>query len=97
LNNLTIKKSETSIVGNVIIENTKVKFDEQSLRIEKLINGHLVHVDSSEEGWLMLYRDISDYRLWELSYPDSHLHGGGAPTLTNISIEEAKSRYKNFK
>ncbi len=96
MNNLTIKKSETSIIGNVIFENNKIKLDEKGLRIENLINDYLVLIDSSEEGWLMLYRDPSDYRLWELSYPDSHLHGGGAPALTNISIEDAKNRYKNF-
>ncbi len=41
----------------------------------------------------MLYRDPADNRLWELSYPNSALHGGGPPMLRNCTLLEFKLKY----
>ncbi|MCP5251672.1 MAG: hypothetical protein H6939_08145 [Burkholderiales bacterium] len=30
---------------------------------------------------------------WELTYPKSHMHGGGPPTLQRISKDEVYYRY----
>jgi Immunity protein 27 len=41
----------------------------------------------------VLYVDPSDSRYWELIYPDSQLHGGGPPTLRNLSEAAARKKY----
>lgn len=40
--------------------------------------------------WAVLYQDPLDKRYWELNYPQSHLQGGGSPSLTMLTYEEAK-------
>jgi hypothetical protein len=42
----------------------------------------------------VLYVDASDGRYWELIYPDSQLHGGGPPTLRNLSEASARKKYR---
>ncbi|NCC98721.1 MAG: hypothetical protein EOL95_03325 [Bacteroidia bacterium] len=46
-----------------------------------------------DNGWEILYKDNSDNRLWELIYPNSEMHGGGAPMLRTIDKESAISKY----
>lgn len=89
-----ILPTETEIVGSWVIEQGRPKADDAARRIDELVNGYLEDVAASEDGWSRLFRDSNDGRYWELTYPDSALHGGGAPRLTNISPEEAATRYK---
>jgi hypothetical protein len=44
----------------------------------------LEKLGTDSSGWLTLYRDRSDGKLWELSYPHGELHGGGRRLLTCI-------------
>ena len=62
-------------------------------RIHELTGGELTRIASAENGWSTLYRDPSDGRHWELTYPLSHMHGGGPPRLAVISLEEARAKY----
>jgi len=48
---------------------------------------------SADGGWSTLYCDPSDRRLWEMTYPQGDLHGGGLPVLRVIVREEAIRRY----
>ena len=50
-------------------------------RIFWLVTRRLTLVDTSEGGWLQLYRDPRDGRYWELSFPQGSLHGGGPRRL----------------
>ena len=59
----------------------------------RLIEYDLEKLASSHDGWDALYIDPSDGRLWELTYPDSHLHGGGPPALTIMSQRQAAKKY----
>jgi len=43
-------------------------------------------------GWQTLYRDGSG-ELWEVTYPNSAMHGGGSRELTRISGENAATVY----
>ena len=91
---MTILPSESLIEGNWIIENNKLVADANSHRIQRLIDGgSLILVARSPDGWSVLYRDLADGRLWELTYPDSGLHGAGAPCLTLVSKEVASTNY----
>jgi hypothetical protein len=81
------------IGGNIQIENKFIE-DEVSKRINWLIQNRLKKIAKDESGWLILYQDPNDNRYWELSYPQSEIHGGGMPMLVNISKELAYSKYK---
>ena len=88
-----LQQTEKVLIGNWIFENGKNVEDSVSKRIQYLINDVLKKVSSSDDGWDVLYIDMEDSRYWELIYPDSHLHGGGAPLLKNISHDEAVKKY----
>ncbi|MFN4276540.1 MAG: Imm27 family immunity protein [Ferrovibrio sp.] len=66
-------------------------------RIERLISGHLEKIGADASGWDTLFRDPNDKRLWELTYPESHLHGGGPSRLTVIPAELAKRKYNSLR
>ncbi|PSQ68200.1 MAG: hypothetical protein BRD29_04400 [Bacteroidetes bacterium QH_2_67_10] len=53
----------------------------------------LPRVGIADGGWSSLHFDPDDGRLWELTFPESHLHGGGPPVLHVISQEEAREKY----
>jgi hypothetical protein len=58
-----------------------------------MVAGHLVELARSPDGWATLFRDPADGRLWEHTYPESDLHGGGPPALQVISPDDARAAY----
>jgi len=48
-----------------------------------MINNELTEIEISEDGWTKRYQHTNG-SVWELTYPESHLHGGGPPKLTRI-------------
>jgi hypothetical protein len=88
-----ILPAETQIVGAWIVEHGKVRANTVAQRIEELINYYLLEVAVSEDGWSKLFRDPNDGRFWELTYPESFEHGGGAPQLRHVSYANALKRY----
>ena len=91
---MEIKKNENALYGKWILEGKKIVADETVKRIEYLIAAVLEEKAVANNGWEKLYQDQSDKRLWELTYLQSELHGGGPPSLINISKEEARVKYK---
>ncbi len=89
-----ILPGETEIIGGWFFDGERSQADQLASRINDLVKYYLVELAASDDGWAMLYLDHSDGRYWELTYPDSPSHGGGAPTLTVISAKEARVRYK---
>ncbi|MEI6200518.1 MAG: Imm27 family immunity protein [Enhydrobacter sp.] len=63
-------------------------------RIYGLIGGRFQKLGHSGDGWDTLYRDTVDGRFWELTYPQSHMHGGGPPRLTMLHLAVAKAKYR---
>ncbi|MFC3197288.1 Imm27 family immunity protein [Parapedobacter deserti] len=88
-----LKSNETLLKGTLRQVGASVEIDEEGKRIDELVNHYLVEVATDNSGWQKLYLDPSDNRYWELYYPDNELHGGGAPALKNIALEEARKRY----
>lgn len=90
---MKLEPTEIALVGGWISAAGKLAPDDTSRRIETLTKDHLTEIGHDPSGWIVLYRDQSDNRLWELSYPESQSHGGGAPQLNLVSFDDAKRRY----
>ena len=91
-----LQRHEMELVGRwVVAPSGKMARDATSLRIEWLTKNALEQVAISERygAWKTLFRDPSDGRLWERTYPEGHLQGGGPPMLSTITEEQARRRY----
>lgn len=88
-----INPTETKIIGRWEEQRGSVVEDPACQRIKKLTKEDLQLITRSDDGWSALYKDPTDGRLWELTYPNSDWHGGGPPSLIHISQEEAKKKY----
>lgn len=89
----SLAANETSLLGNWSLNAVKVIADATCRRIEWLISNHLVQLGSDASGWDELYRDPDDGRLWELTWPQSEMHGGGPPRLSCLTADEARGKY----
>jgi hypothetical protein len=89
-----LRPEETDLVGRWETHRGQVVADAVCRRIEALTKHDLQRVAVSADGWDMLYRDPGDGRYWELTHPDSGLHGGGPPRLTHLSAERARQKYE---
>ena len=88
-----IRPDETELVGRWENIGGSVRADAVANRINDLTQTYLMRISVSENGWEKLYRDPVDLRLWELTYPQSEMHGGGPPRLRLLSLEEAQKKY----
>ncbi len=93
---MKLKSYEKELKGNWRVNGNKLVADDTTKRIDMLISECLIEVGIDKAGWARLFIDPDDYRYWELSYPQSEMHGGGAPTLKNLSKEEVHSNYGNL-
>lgn len=94
-----LEADEVELIGARIV-GEKMETDAKACeRIDWLLNNVLKIFGFSEEsgGWDKLYRDPADGRFWLVTYPFSEMHGGGPPTLTNLSLteDEARARFKS--
>jgi len=67
--------------------------DPSNERINWLVNDYFSKLADSTDGWSTLYSDPNDHRLWELSYQEAELHGGGRPRLAVIDATYAERHY----
>ena len=85
--------NENELIGNWVYEEGKVYGDPVTQRIEWLITNQLEKIITDISGWDVIYKDNSDDRFWELTYPSSEMQGGGPPNLICILKEKAKLKY----
>jgi hypothetical protein len=87
--------SEISIIGAWMKNGGSIEANSVCNRIEYLVSGYLVKVGISKEygNWMSLYQDPNDLRLWEHTYPQGEMHGGGPPALFYICLESAKEKF----
>jgi hypothetical protein len=88
-----LRSDETVLVGRWEATPAGVVADEVAKRIKSLVAYSLVKVATDDSGWDTLYRDPNDQRFWELTYPQSEMHGGGPPKLEHITTENALRKY----
>lgn len=90
---MKIRPEETELRGRWVMRDRRPEADETCARIEALVRDHLRKLGADPTGWDVLYVDEADGRYWELTYPDSDRHGGGAPLLTALSPADASGKY----
>jgi hypothetical protein len=88
-----IEPHEEQLTGGWVAEAGGVVGDPVTERIESLVAGYLQPVATDPSGWDQLYRDPGDGRYWELTYPQSGLHGGGPPQLTCLKLWQIADKY----
>lgn len=88
-----IHPAESELVGHWTLEDSGHVVDATCRRIEFLLGSYLVQLGRSPEGGATLFRDPTDLRLWELTYPNGNLPGGGPPLLRCVSLEQAGLRH----
>jgi len=89
----TLSSNESLLKGEWIFKDDQISSNEECGRIQWLVTDilRLIRVDRS--GWEKLYQDPKDKRYWLLYYPHSEMHGGGPPSLMEMSYKEAKLRF----
>jgi len=71
------------IIGKWVFKDDRIVADSNCQLIKSLVKSDLSEIEISEDGWRTLYQHTNG-SVWELTYPESHLHGGGPPKLTRI-------------
>jgi hypothetical protein len=89
----SLQPHETELRGTWIARDSIVEADEVCRRIKWLVGNNLREVAVDVSGWDVLYLDRADGRYWELTYPQSEMHGGGPPQLKVISKSDAILKY----
>ena len=85
---------ECDLRGDWLVQRDRtVIADDTEQRIEWLTKQKLQRIAKDSSGWETLYRDPKDGRLWELTYPQSEMHGGGPRRLHVVSRDEATTKY----
>jgi hypothetical protein len=84
---------ETDLVGKWRLVNNAIEIDSTCRRVERLVKDQLTKVGSDPSGWDTLFRDPSDGRYWDLTYPQSDSEGGGPPRLKWIAKDDAMQKY----
>jgi hypothetical protein len=84
-----IRPHETSIICEWTVIDHRVTGNDACVRIVGLQRSHLERLSAVTAGWDTLYRDPDDGRLC----PQSHLQGGGPPTLQVIDRDAARKKY----
>jgi len=90
---MLIRPEETELVGRWENVDGAIRGDGVTNRITKLTGNYLIKIAVTESGWETLYQDPEDFRYWELTYPQSEMHGGGPPTLRCLPMQEAQHKY----
>ncbi|WP_422241894.1 Imm27 family immunity protein [Dokdonella sp.] len=90
---MNLLPDEFDLVGNWKLVADTVERDSTSIRIDRLTKECLHKLATDASGWDLLYEDPEDGRLWELTYPNSDVEGGGPPRLTCITKESAREKY----
>jgi hypothetical protein len=92
---MNLRPDETEVVGKWIFDGKGAHADDTAIRIEHLTKHVLqkLAVSRTLGAWETLFRDPQDGRLWERTYPEGEMHGGGPPKLATISETKARANY----
>jgi hypothetical protein len=80
------------IEGKWSFKGQRVVADEGCDQITSLLPT-LIPCGSTADGWTRFYRDAGSGVFWELTYPQSEMHGGAPPRLESLSLGELRLKY----
>ena len=63
-------------------------------KVSEFLESNCIEVATDDSGWETLYEDEDSKEYWVRTFPDSQLHGGGFPILTQLSKQEAKKKFQ---
>lgn len=69
-----------------VVNGSKVHAEGDASEIDALLSAELVRLSETDGGWRTLYQHRTTGKLWELSYPQSEMHGGGPRRLRRLSL-----------
>jgi len=92
---MNLQPHEIDIVGKWTFDGNATHQDTVCSRIEYLTTDALQKLAVSRQygAWETLFRDPTDGRLWERTYPQGELQGGGPPRLSVISEKTPREKY----
>jgi Immunity protein 27 len=90
---MNLRPDETELIGSWVMKDGRMAEDEVCVRIRVLTGSELQRIANSEDGWEVLYKDSSDGRYWELTYPRSEMQGGGPIALIVASQPMLQEKY----
>jgi hypothetical protein len=88
-----LQPGESTLIGKWEWVEGKLVANSVAKRIDYLVSHNLKEIGQRNGGWDILYRDPKDGRFWELTYPDSHMQGGGPPRLSCLSPQQVSELY----
>jgi hypothetical protein len=87
----TYRKMKVILQGSWVVEDGKVGADRTCNEIEGKLQ-RLRKIATRDGGWTTLHR-ADDGSLWELSFPQGELQGGGPPRMESFTHSEAVALY----
>ncbi|HZO95520.1 MAG TPA: Imm27 family immunity protein [Candidatus Baltobacteraceae bacterium] len=89
-----LDRSETRLVGQWTHAHIRDRRPNAvGRRIEHLTGARLTPLGHDASGWEQLFRDSADGRLWEATFYNSALQGGGPRMLSVIAQDAARRKY----
>lgn len=84
---------EVNLIGSWGVVDGSVVQDSVCERIQSLTDSYFEQIVVDGDNWSAWYRNPDDNSYWELTYPQSHMHGGGPPALQRVSDDYASRNY----
>lgn len=88
-----LERDEQLLAGSWIATDEGLIPDAVDQRIFWLVSRRLLVRGQANGGWDQLYVDPRDGRLWELTFPEGSLFGGGPRRLACMGVETAIAKY----
>ena len=70
-----------------VLRDGRMVSEGDAAEIDRLLAQDLVFVNADASGWRKLYQNRTNGRFWELSHPQSEMHGRGPRRLYELAID----------
>jgi hypothetical protein len=88
-----LASNESTLLEEWVVNGSNISRGDVGERIDWLLENGLEKIAVDSSGWSSLYVDTGDRRMWELTYPQSEMPGGGPRLLQMVTLEDAKRRF----
>lgn len=73
------------LIEEFLLKGSTVVAAGDAARTDAMLRNELVKVRDEDGGWTNLYRHKTTGTFWQLTYPNSQMHGGGPRQLVELS------------